>query len=85
MVSEPGVTDTVKFCGVVPLPGVTDNHELPDVTDAVTLLACPVGLVSTLRVWLAGAAVPVVQLKVMLAGTVSRGMIEIPTEMVIVC
>lgn len=69
VVSPVVFTDTVKFCGVLPVPGTSDNHELPDVTEAVRgIEGGPTGLVLIVRVWLAGAAAPVVQLKVMLVG-----------------
>lgn len=42
-------TDTVKFWGVVPVPGDTDSQELPDVTVAVRLFERAAGLVSIAR------------------------------------
>lgn len=46
-------TDTVKFAGVAPPEGETLSHELPDVTEALTL-ALP-GVDEMVRVWGVGA------------------------------
>lgn len=51
-------TETVKFPGEVKLAGETFSHELPEVTDAFTVVEP--GDVVTLKVWDAGVAPPTV-------------------------
>ena len=88
-------TDTVKLCGVVPLPGVTDS-QLPPEADALMLRAEP--LLVTLIACDAGADPPIWNAKLSELGvadspgaalTVSvtwtvRGLLEAPEDVIVI-